>query len=144
MTNDDDAEINRIMSMPEHELAAELAKEGKTMEGVAAEMREVTKRAIAEAARRRVADPRLYIAIRLWHRFAPEGVTDWEEDQHNAEYLHAVDGIETGDLFNLLLSRINFDGMDPRTFSLRELHGAIKGAAWPSSSLTSNTRGTDQ
>lgn len=132
---DDDAEINRIMSMPEHELAAELAKDGKTMEGVAAEMRQAFERAVVEAARRRAADPRLYIAIRLWHRFAPEGAMDWEEEKHRAEYLAAVDGIETGDLFNLLLSRINFDGMDPRTFSLRELHGAIKGAAWPTSPL---------
>lgn len=132
---DDEAEINRIMSMPAHELEAELAKEGKTMEGVAEEMRQVTERAIAEVARRRAADPRLFIALRLWHRFAPEGVMDWEEEAHKAEYLDAVDGIETGDLFNLLLSRINFDGMDPRTFSLRELHGAIKGAAWPTSTL---------
>lgn len=131
MTMDDDAEINRIMSMPEHELAAELAKEGKTMEGVAAEMQQVTERAIAEVARRRAADPRLYIAIRLWHRFAPEGAADWEEETYKAEYLHAVDGIETGDLFNLLLRRIDFDGMDPRTFSLAELQRAIKGAVWP-------------
>ena len=131
MTIDDDAEINRIMSMPEHELAAELAKEGKTIEGAAAEMRQVTERAIAEVARRRAADPRLYMAIRLWHRFAPEHHMDWEEESHKAEYLDAVDGIETGDLFNLLLRRIDFDGMDPRTFSLAELQRAIKGAVWP-------------
>ena len=127
----DEDEINRIMSMPEHELAAELAKEGKTIEGVAAEMRKVTERAIAEAARRRTADPRLYMAIRLWHRFAPESHMDWEEERHKAEYLAAVDGIETGDLFNLLLRRIDFDGADPRTFSLAELQRAIKGAEWP-------------
>lgn len=128
---DDEAEINRIMSMPEHELAAELAKEGKTIEGVAAEMRQITERAIAEAARRRIADPRLYIALRLWHWFAPEGHDDWEEEPHKAEYLGAVDRIETGDLFNLLLRRINFDGTDPRTFSLAELQRAIKGAEFP-------------
>ena len=131
MTVDDEAEINRIMSMPEHELAAELAKEGKTIEGVAAEMRQITQRAIAEAARRRAADPRLYLALRLWHRFAPEGHTDWDEESHKAEYLGAIDAIETGDLFNLLLRRIDFDGMDPRTFSLAELQRAIKGAVWP-------------
>jgi hypothetical protein len=93
---DDDAEINRIMNMPEHELAAELAKEGKTMEGVAAEMRQITQRAIAEAARRRAADPRLYLALRLWHRFAPESHTDWDEESHKAKYLGAIDAIETG------------------------------------------------
>lgn len=52
-------------------------------------------------------------------------------ESHKAEYLDAVDGIETGDLFNLLLRRIDFDGMDPRTFSLAELQRAIKGAVWP-------------
>lgn len=133
MTLDDDAEINRIMSMPEHELQAELAKEGKTMEGVAAEMRQATERAIAEVARRRVADPRLYIAVRLWHRFAPEGVMDWDEDQHKAEYLHAVDGIETGDLFNLLLRRLNYDGPDTASLTLGEIARAVDGAALPQS-----------
>lgn len=39
--------------------------------------------------------------------------------------------ISTGQLFNVLLSRINFDGMDPRTFSLAELKNAIDGAEWP-------------
>lgn len=39
--------------------------------------------------------------------------------------------ISTGQLFNALLSRINFDGMDPRTFSLSELKNAIDGAEWP-------------
>ena len=76
-------------------------------------------------------DPRLEIAIRLWHKFAQENVITWDDETHKAEYLLAVDDITTGQLFNLLLSRINFDGMDPRTFSLAELHGAIKGAAWP-------------
>lgn len=131
MTDDDDDEINRIMSMPVHELEAELAREGKTMEGVAAEMREVTKRAIAEADRRRKADPRLYIALRLWHRFAPEGHMDWEEERHQAEYLGAVDGIETGDLFNLLVRRISWDGLDSRSVTLSELQRAIGGAEFP-------------
>ncbi len=128
MDDEIDAEVERIMSMPEHELAAELAKEGKTIAGVAADIRKITERAIAEVARRRIADPRLYIAIRLWHRFAPAGHVDWEEEPYKAEYLSAIDGIETGDLFNLLLRRIDFDGADPRTLSLSELQRAIKGA----------------
>jgi hypothetical protein len=41
--------------------------------------------------------------------------------------------ITTGQLFNLLLSRINWDGMDPRSFSLAELKDAIDGAEWPKS-----------
>jgi hypothetical protein len=41
--------------------------------------------------------------------------------------------ITTGQLFNLLLSRINWDGMDPRSFSLAELKNAIDGAEWPKS-----------
>lgn len=101
------------------------------MDGVAEEMRQSLQRAIVEVARRRAADPRLFIAIRLWHRFAPEGVMDWEEEKHKAEYLDAVDGIETGDLFNLLLRRIDFDGDDPRWFSLQELQSSIKGAEFP-------------
>ena len=59
-----------------------------------------------------------------------------EDETHKAEYLDAIDGLATGWLFNLLLSRINFDGMDPRTFSLAELHGAIAGAEWPATSKT--------
>jgi hypothetical protein len=46
-------------------------------------------------------------------------------------YVPQLDHITTGQLFNLLLSRINWDGMDPRTFSLAELHGSIEGAEWP-------------
>lgn len=53
-----DEEVERIMQMPEAELRAELSAEGKTMEGVAAEMRLVFERAKAEA------DMRL--AIRAW------------------------------------------------------------------------------
>lgn len=37
----------------------------------------------------------------------------------------------TGQLFTELLKRIDFDGMDPRTFSLAELYRAIPGAEWP-------------
>lgn len=42
-----------------------------------------------------------------------------------------LEDFSTGELFNALLARINFDGMDPRTFSLAELQGAIEGAEWP-------------
>jgi hypothetical protein len=76
-------------------------------------------------------DARLQAAISLWHRFGNTSVELWEDETHKAEYLDAIDGLATGWLFNLLLSRINFDGMDPRTFSLAELHGAICGAEWP-------------
>lgn len=54
----DDDEVDRIMTMSEDELRAELAAEGKTMEGVAAEMRQIFERAKVEA------DMRL--AIRAW------------------------------------------------------------------------------
>ena len=36
-----------------------------------------------------------------------------------------------GDLFNELVRRMNFDGMDPRTFTLDELERAIDGAGFP-------------
>lgn len=54
----EDAEVERIMNMSEDELRAELAKEGKTMEAVAAEMTQIFERAKAEAEIRR--------AIRAW------------------------------------------------------------------------------
>jgi hypothetical protein len=79
-------------------------------------------------------DVRTQIAISLWHRWADVSHIEWENESHKAEYLMAVDDITTGQLFNLLLSRINFDGMDPRTFSLAELLGAIDGAEWPAPS----------
>lgn len=44
----------------------------------------------------------------------------------------------TGELFNALLTRIDFDGMDPRTFSLAELQRAIKGAEWPAALSAAN------
>ncbi len=78
-----------------------------------------------------MSDPRTEAAISLWHRFASSHHIEWEDETHSAEYLDAIDGISTGLLFNLLLSRINFDGADPRTFSLTELYNAIKGAEWP-------------
>jgi hypothetical protein len=74
---------------------------------------------------------RLQAAISLWHRFADSNVEEWEDETHQAEYLDAIDGLATGWLFNIMLSRINFDGMDPRTFSLAELQKAIVGAEWP-------------
>lgn len=43
----DAAEINRILNMPEEELAAELAKDGETMESVADSGRAILARAIA-------------------------------------------------------------------------------------------------
>lgn len=76
-------------------------------------------------------DARLQAAISLWHRFANSSVDEWEDETHKAEYLDAIDGLATGWLFNILLSRVNFDGMDPRTFSLAELQGAICRAEWP-------------
>ena len=36
-----------------------------------------------------------------------------------------------GDVFNELVRRMNFDGMDPRTFTLGELERAIDGARFP-------------
>jgi hypothetical protein len=74
---------------------------------------------------------RLQAAISLWHRFGDSNVEEWEDETHKAEYLDAIDGLASGWLFNILLSRINFDGMDPRTFSLAELQRAIVGAEWP-------------
>lgn len=50
---------------------------------------------------------------------------------------------EANKLLPKLLSRINFDGMDPRTFSLCELHGAIEGAEWPSLLSGAGTRPSD-
>lgn len=46
-----------------------------------------------------------------------------------------------GQLFNELLERIDFDGMDPRTFSLAEIERAIPGAKWPDSTLPAILRG---
>ena len=121
----DEAEINRILSMPEHELLAELEKEGKTVEDVDAEIKQCINRAIAEVRRRRIADPRLYIAIRLWHQFAPEGHTDWDEERHKEEYLRAVDNIKTEDLLNLLLRRLNYDGPDENSLTIGEIRRAL-------------------
>lgn len=61
--------------------------------------------------------------------YVPDGYADADEFLEDCQFERAE--ISTGDLFNQLLSRINFDGMDPRTFSLSELHGTIKGAEWP-------------
>lgn len=58
---------------------------------------------------------------------------------NNADTIQKLLGdFSTGELFNALLSRINFDGMDPRTFSLAELLGAIEGAEWPKASPTAS------
>jgi hypothetical protein len=80
-------------------------------------------------------DPLIYpgtrteIAVGLWRKFANASHIEWENETRKAEYLAAVDDITTGQLFNLLLTRIDFDGKDPRTFSLAELERAIEGAA---------------
>ena len=44
---------------------------------------------------------------------------------------HLLAYCPAGVLFNRLVSKIDFDSMNPRTFSLAELHGAIDGARWP-------------
>lgn len=41
------------------------------------------------------------------------------------------DALPLGDLFNALVRRMNWDGMDPRSFTLGELEGAIDGAKIP-------------
>jgi hypothetical protein len=73
-------------------------------------------------------DPRLEIAIRLWHKFAQENVITWDDETHKAEYLLAVDDITTGQLFNLLLARINYDGPDTASLTLGEIARAVDGA----------------
>lgn len=73
-------------------------------------------------------DARLEIAIRLWHKFANESVIAWEDETHKAEYLLAVDDITTGQLFNLLVSRLNYDGSDTASLTLGEVARAVEGA----------------
>lgn len=51
--SDRDEVYEEVMAMSEGELRAELAREGKTMEGVAAEMQQVFERAKAEAQMRK-------------------------------------------------------------------------------------------
>lgn len=53
-----DAEVNRIMDMSEDELRSELAKEGKTLEGVAAEGRAIFEKAKTQAD--------MQLAIKAW------------------------------------------------------------------------------
>lgn len=72
-----------------------------------------------------MSDVRTEIAIGLWHKFASPYHIEWENETHKAEYLMAVDDITTRQLLDLLLSRINFDGMDPNSFSIAELGRAI-------------------
>lgn len=43
----------------------------------------------------------------------------------------AIMAIPTGDLFNELVRRIDFDGADPRTFTLSEIERAVPGATFP-------------
>jgi hypothetical protein len=74
-------------------------------------------------------DPRLEIAICLWHKFAQENVITWEDETHKAEYLLAVDDITTGQLFNLLVRRLNYDGSDTASLTLGEVSRAVDGAS---------------
>lgn len=73
-------------------------------------------------------DARTEIAIGLWHHFAPESAIEWLDDAHKQEYLRAVDDITTGQLFNLLVSRINYDGPDKASLTLLEIAAATDGA----------------
>lgn len=73
----------------------------------------------------KVFDVRTQVAIGLWDKFANAHHIEWENESHKAEYLAAVDDITTNQLFNLLLSRIDFDGMDENTFTIGELRRAI-------------------
>lgn len=73
-------------------------------------------------------DARLEIGIRLWHKFAPESSITWEDETHKAEYLLAVDDITTGQLFNLLVARLNYDGSDTASLTLGEVARAVDGA----------------
>lgn len=71
---------------------------------------------------------RIEIAIGLWHHFAPESSIEWSDDAHKAEYLRAVDDITTGQLFNLLVNRLNYDGSDTASLTLGEIARATEGA----------------
>lgn len=71
---------------------------------------------------------RTEIAIGLWHHFAPEYAIEWSDDAHMADYLGAVDDITTGQLFNLLVDRLNYDGSDTASLTLGEIARATEGA----------------
>jgi len=77
-----------------------------------------------EMAVRREADLEHQIRLRTTER-------DYHLRMANKLAERAIPHILTGDLFNELLRRVDFDGMDPRTFSLAELERAIPGAQWP-------------
>ena len=78
-------------------------------------------------------DPKTEIAINLWHHFAPASSIVWADDSHKSEYLLAVDDITTGQLFNLLVARLNYDGADTASLTLGEIARAVDGAALPRS-----------
>ncbi|HJU06471.1 MAG TPA: hypothetical protein VJ692_15090 [Nitrospiraceae bacterium] len=59
----------------------------------------------------------------------PDGYKDADEFLKDCQFERAQ--IATGDLFNQLVGRINFDGMDPRTFTLSEIERAVPGAKLP-------------
>jgi hypothetical protein len=73
-------------------------------------------------------DARTEIAVGIWHRFAPENRISWEEEMQKSEYLMAVDGITTGQLFNELVRRLNYDGNDTASITLGEIQRAVVGA----------------
>lgn len=73
-------------------------------------------------------DARVEIAVRLWHKFAPESSITWEDEAHKSEYLLAVDDITAGQLFNLLVARLNYDGPDTSSLTLGEVARAVDGA----------------
>lgn len=69
-------------------------------------------------------DARTEIAIGLWHKFANASHVEWENESHKAEYLMAVDGITTEQIFNLLFIR-----MDRLTAAIALLRDGLSGMA---------------
>ncbi len=69
-----------------------------------------------------VKPPRPSVTILL-----PAGYRDAKEFLRDCQFDPGE--VSTGELFNVLVSRIDFDGMDPRTFTLGELERAIEGAS---------------
>lgn len=89
---------------------------------------EAKDRYLKEAQELAKSDARTEIAIGIWHKFAPENRISWEEEFQKSEYLMAVDAITTGQLFNLLVARLNYDGADTASLTLGEIQRAVVGA----------------
>lgn len=89
---------------------------------------EAKDRYLKEAQELAKSDARTEIAIGIWHKFAPENRISWEEEFQKSEYLMAVDAITTGQLFNLLVARLNYDGADIASLTLGEIQRAVVGA----------------